>query len=287
MDGGKKHLTGEYGQGDSIGVVEALTHQPGAATVHAVRESELARLPEGALRFTKHKFSQVVTRVIHPLGEKILGSLQQEGHPRELHSSSSKWDAGNPASNLSTAALMVVSEEVPLTAFTQELKHALKHALSAVGPALLLTNGNIKQRLGSAVLDSIHGSQPTSWLGQQENIHPIIPYQADSTLTPRTQRCIQQADCILMVGLGDQEPTVGELEAPLQPICTMLLHSWARQASDTAAELLSHSHLFSNTITFLPQTVTREYSHLLELDCAKREGNPNTKPKPALLKVYW
>ncbi|XP_075295503.1 patatin-like phospholipase domain-containing protein 7 isoform X4 [Opisthocomus hoazin] len=174
MDDGKKHLTGEYGRGDLIGVV--------------------------------------VTRLIHLLGEKILGSLQQGGHPLGLHSSSSKWDAGNPASNLSTVAIMPVSEEVPLTAFTLELKHAL----SAVGPALLLTSDNIKQRLGSAALDSIHEYRLSSWLGQQEDIHRIVLYQADSTLTPWTQRCIRQADCILIVGLGDQEPTVGELERMLE-----------------------------------------------------------------------
>uniref|UniRef100_A0A8C3LL15 lysophospholipase n=1 Tax=Chrysolophus pictus TaxID=9089 RepID=A0A8C3LL15_CHRPC len=133
MDDGKKHLTGEYGRGDLIGVVEALTHQPRATTVHAVRDSELAKLPEGALTSIKRKFPQVVTRLIHLLGEKILGSLQQGGHPFGLHSSSSKWDAGNPASNLSTIAIMPVSEEVPLTAFTLELKHAL----NAVGKKCL------------------------------------------------------------------------------------------------------------------------------------------------------
>ncbi|XP_068270188.1 patatin-like phospholipase domain-containing protein 7 isoform X4 [Nyctibius grandis] len=213
MDDGKKHLTGEYGRGDLIGVVEALTHQPRATTVHAVRDSELAKLPEGALTSIKRKFPQVVTRLIHLLGKKILGSLQQgAGHPLGLHSSSSKWDAGNPASNLSTVAIMPVSEEVPLTAFTLELKHAL----SGVGPALLLTSDNIKQRLGSAALDSIHEYRLTSWLGQQEDIHRIVLYQADSTLTPWTQRCIRQADCILIVGLGDQEPTVGELERMLE-----------------------------------------------------------------------
>ncbi|XP_061867623.1 patatin-like phospholipase domain-containing protein 7 isoform X3 [Colius striatus] len=212
MDDGKKHLTAEYGRGDLIGVVEALTHQPRATTVHAVRDSELAKLPEGALTSIKRKFPQVVTRLIHLLGEKFLGSLQQGGHPLGLHSSSSKWDAGNPASNLSTVAIMPVTEEVPLTAFTLELKHAL----SAVGPALLLTSDNIKQRLGSAALDSIHEYRLTSWLGQQEDIHRIVLYQADSTLTPWTQRCIRQADCILIVGLGDQEPTVGELERMLE-----------------------------------------------------------------------
>ncbi|KAM6316328.1 patatin-like phospholipase domain-containing protein 7 isoform 2-T2 [Podargus strigoides] len=174
MDDGKKHLTGEYGRGDLIGVV--------------------------------------VTRLIHLLGEKILGSLQQRGHRLGLHSSGSKWDSGNPASNLSTVAIMPVSEEVPLTAFTLELQHAL----SAVGPALVLTSDNIKQRLGSAALDSIHEYRLTSWLGQQEDIHRIVLYQADPTLTPWTQRCIRQADCILIVGLGDQEPTVGELEKMLE-----------------------------------------------------------------------
>lgn len=60
------------------------------------------------------------------------------GHPFGLHSSSSKWDAGNPASNLSTIAIMPVSEEVPLTAFTLELKHAL----NAVGKKCLCVMGN-------------------------------------------------------------------------------------------------------------------------------------------------
>ncbi|KAG6921809.1 patatin-like phospholipase domain containing 7, partial [Chelydra serpentina] len=59
MDDGKKQLTGEYGRGDLIGVVEALTHQPRATTVHAVRDSELAKLPEGALTSIKRKFPQV------------------------------------------------------------------------------------------------------------------------------------------------------------------------------------------------------------------------------------
>ena len=42
-----------------------------------------------------------------------------------LQTPTSKWDAGNPVSNLSTVAILPVSEEVPLTAFTLELQHAL------------------------------------------------------------------------------------------------------------------------------------------------------------------
>ncbi|KAM8865714.1 patatin-like phospholipase domain-containing protein 7 isoform 1-T1 [Synchiropus picturatus] len=216
-DDGKKELAGEYGRGDLIGVVEALTHMNRATTVHAVRDSELAKLPEGALKSIKRRYPQVVTRLIHLLGQKILGNMQQVNGPLAarslaLHTPTSKWDAGNPASNLSTVAILPVSEEVPLTAFTLELQHAL----SGIGPTLLLTSDIIKQRLGSAALDSIHEYRLSSWLGQQEDIHRIVLYQSDSSLTPWTQRCIRQADCIIIVGLGEQEPTVGELERMLE-----------------------------------------------------------------------
>uniref|UniRef100_A0A8C1NBH3 lysophospholipase n=1 Tax=Cyprinus carpio TaxID=7962 RepID=A0A8C1NBH3_CYPCA len=205
-DDGKKELAGEYGRGDLIGVVEALTHLNRATTVHAVRDSELAKLPEGALNSIKRKYPQVVTHLIHLLGQKILGNMQQVNGPL------SGWDAGNPAANLSTVTILPVSEEVPLTAFTLELQHAL----SAIGPTLLLTSDIIKQHLGVAALDSVHEYRLSSWLGQQEDIHRIVLYQSDRSLTPWTQRCIRQADCIIIVGVGEQEPTVGELERMLE-----------------------------------------------------------------------
>ncbi|XP_061529181.1 patatin-like phospholipase domain-containing protein 7 isoform X3 [Phycodurus eques] len=216
-DDGKKELAGEYGRGDLIGVVEALTHMNRATTVHAVRDSELAKLPEGALNSIKRRYPQVVTRLIHLLGQKILGNMQQVNGPLTarslaLHTPNNKWDAGNPASNLSTVAILPVSDEIPLMAFTLELQHAL----SGIGPTLLLTSDIIKQRLGSSALDSVHEYRLSSWLGQQEDIHRIVLYQSDSGLTPWTQRCIRQADCIIIVGLGEQEPTVGELERMLE-----------------------------------------------------------------------
>lgn len=216
-DDGKKELAGEYGRGDFIGVVEALTHMNRATTVHAVRDSELAKLPKGALNSIKRRYPQVVTRLIHLLGQKILGNMQQVNGPLGAHSlalqtPNSKWDAGNPASNLSTVTILPVSEDVPLMAFSLELQHAL----SGIGPTLLLTSDIIKQRLGSAALDSVHEYRLSSWLGQQEDIHRIVLYQSDSRLTPWTQRCIRQADCIIIVGLGEQEPTVGELEQMLE-----------------------------------------------------------------------
>uniref|UniRef100_A0A663NEP1 lysophospholipase n=1 Tax=Athene cunicularia TaxID=194338 RepID=A0A663NEP1_ATHCN len=277
MDDGKKHLTGEYGRGDLIGVVEALTHQPRATTVHAVRDSELAKLPEGALTSIKRKFPQVRKQSIFCPSQKMSEELKLPISTKSsgclgiaLHSSIT-WDAGNPASNLSTVAVMPVSEEVPLTAFTLELKHAL----SAVGPALLLTSDNIKQRLGSAALDSIHEYRLTSWLGQQEDIHRIVLYQADSTLTPWTQRCIRQADCILIVGLGDQEPTVGELER-------MLENTAVRAQKQLVLLHKEDGPLPSRTVEWL--NMRSWCSAHLHLNCPRRVFSKRSLPK--LIEMY-
>uniref|UniRef100_A0A8C2EVZ8 lysophospholipase n=1 Tax=Cyprinus carpio TaxID=7962 RepID=A0A8C2EVZ8_CYPCA len=204
---GKKELVGEYGRGDLIGVVEALTRQPRATTVHAVSDTELVKLPEGTLNNIKRRYPQVVTRLIHLLGQKILGNLQQPRGPF-----SSAPDVTNPASNLSTVAVLPVCDDVPINAFNLELSHAL----SAIGPTLLLTSDIIRERLGASALDSIHEYRLSGWLAQQEDINRIVLYQTDSGMTPWTQRCIRQADCILIVGLGDQEPALGELEQMLE-----------------------------------------------------------------------
>uniref|UniRef100_A0A286Y533 lysophospholipase n=1 Tax=Cavia porcellus TaxID=10141 RepID=A0A286Y533_CAVPO len=211
---GKKELVGEYGRGDLIGVVEALTRQPRATTVHAVRDTELAKLPEGTLGHIKRRYPQVVTRLIHLLSQKILGNLQQlqgpfpgSGLGVPPHS-----ELTNPASNLSTVAILPVCAEVPMMAFTLELQHALQ----AIGPTLLLNSDIIRARLGASALDSIQEFRLSGWLAQQEDTHRIVLYQTDASLTPWTVRCLRQADCILIVGLGDQEPTLGQLEQMLE-----------------------------------------------------------------------
>ncbi|XP_071245289.1 patatin-like phospholipase domain-containing protein 6 isoform X3 [Salvelinus alpinus] len=214
---GKKELVGEYGRGDLIGVVEALTRQPRATTVHAVRDTELVKLPEGTLNNIKRRYPQVVTRLIHLLGQKILGNLQQargpfSGSALGRSSVASSPDVTNPASNLSTVAVLPICDEVPINAFNLELSHAL----SAIGPTLLLTSDIIRERLGASALDNIHEYRLSGWLAQQEDINRIVLYQTDSSMTPWTQRCIRQADCILIVGLGEQEPALGQLEQMLE-----------------------------------------------------------------------
>ena len=75
---GKKELVGEYGRGDLVGIVETLTQNLRSTTVMAVRDTELAKLPEGLLDAIKLKFPMVVSRLINLLGHRILGIIYNQ-----------------------------------------------------------------------------------------------------------------------------------------------------------------------------------------------------------------
>lgn len=206
---GKKEMVGEYGRGDLVGVVELLTGAKRATTVMAVRDTELAKLPEGLLNVIKIKYPVVVTRLIHLLGHRLLGSLQK-GDTVKAASMISR----PTGSNFTTIAALAVNEDVPLSTFTLELCHALR----SIGPVFRLTSEYIKKQLGASALDTANEYRLCNWLGQQEDRNRVLLYQCDSQMTSWTQRCIRQADCILIVALADQEPLVGQLEKQAESI---------------------------------------------------------------------
>ncbi|XP_031548812.1 patatin-like phospholipase domain-containing protein 7 [Actinia tenebrosa] len=229
LENGKKELVSEAGRGEIIGLVEVLTQAPRATTVHAIRDTEIAVLPDGLLNTIKRQHPHVVSRLIHLLGERLLGQYRR-GTVRteallENHRPVDNQIFGG--SNLGTVALIPASTNVPLANFSFELSLAL----NAIGTTLLLTSNFVRSNLGSSALDSMNEYRLASWLGQQEDLHRMVLYQADSYMSAWTKRCIRQADCILIVGLADENPAVGQLELQLESIQVraqkelILLHS--------------------------------------------------------------
>ncbi|XP_018378031.1 PREDICTED: neuropathy target esterase sws isoform X3 [Trachymyrmex cornetzi] len=212
---GKKEPVAEYGKGDLVGIVEMVTQTPRSTTVMAVRDSELAKLPEGLFNVIKLRYPIVVTRLINLLGHRILGTWQQahtKNSSNDTQRAAATVDARPAQVNFSTVAIVPVSDDVPLTAFTYELYHSL----CAIGPCLRLTSDVVRKTLGTTIMEPANEYRLTSWLAQQEDQHRISLYQCDSSYTLWTQRCVRQADCILIVGLGDRAPSIGRTEREIE-----------------------------------------------------------------------
>ncbi|GAB1610265.1 patatin-like phospholipase domain-containing protein 7 [Argonauta hians] len=222
----KKELVGEYGRGDLVGIVEALTQTQRATTLMAVRDTELADIPSELLNHIKRKYPQIVARLIHLLGQRLLGNLQSRSAPLTIENRLL-------VSNLSTVAVVPVSRDVPLTNFVLELQHAL----NAIGPTARITSEIVSEKVGSSGLNSLNDFRLFSWLGQHEDINRMVLYQCDNTMTRWTKHFVRQADCILIVGVATNDPTsLGEVETQLENIAVraqkelILLH---REGTDT------------------------------------------------------
>ncbi|ESP05016.1 hypothetical protein LOTGIDRAFT_61439, partial [Lottia gigantea] len=256
--GGKKELVGEYGRGELVGIVEVLTQTERATTAFAVRDTEVAKMPSGLLNVIKRRYPQIVTRLIHLLGERILGNLQNRNTRLyflyDIYVTNIFTDnMSRPAvTNLATVAVLPISEDVPLTNFTLELQHAL----NGIGLTTRLSSEIIKTRLGAHALDSVNEFRVFSWLGQQEDLHRMVLYQCDFGHSRWNKYCMRQADCIIIVGLGHNEPTVGVVEKQLETVAAkaqkelVLLHKEDADTPRRTVEWLenrgwcsSHHHL--------------------------------------------
>lgn len=102
---------------------------------------------------------------------------------------------------------MPISDDVPLTSFTYELYHSL----CSIRSTIRLTSEFVRSVLGRSIMDLNNEYRLTTWLAQQEDQHKIALYQCDYSFSSWTQRCIRQADCILLVTLGNKQPILGKV----------------------------------------------------------------------------
>ncbi|EDQ90470.1 uncharacterized protein MONBRDRAFT_16206, partial [Monosiga brevicollis MX1] len=200
---GSKAIMREYGRHELVGELEVLTETPRATTIHAVRDAELAKIPAGLLHLVKHKHPHVATHLMRMLSERLLGLVKGV----ELEST-------DP--NLTTVALLPTSPTVPLSLFAERLRRAL----GLYGETLHLNAAIVKEQFGMHPC-TIRGSQEYSfvrWLASQEDRHSVVLYEADYELNDWTRRCIRQADCVLIVGVGHETPSVGPAESELENV---------------------------------------------------------------------
>ncbi|KAK6102324.1 Cyclic nucleotide-binding domain family protein [Brugia pahangi] len=200
-----KKVIEEFGRGDVLGMIEVLQRVPRATTVLAIRFSQLARLPEGLLNFIKIKFPQVGFRLVHLLGQYYTSSIQSTSTFRCGYKDGLSMTTGDPQShikNLHTIAVVAATPDVPLTAFTCELYHALTANLRV----LRLSSQKIAELLDVSVLEKQADFRLMHWLNLQEDTYPLIIYECDTSATSWTRRCLRQADAILFVANGEQKP---------------------------------------------------------------------------------
>ncbi|CAO3600064.1 unnamed protein product [Absidia cylindrospora] len=241
---GHLEILGEFGHGESVGELEVLTGTPTTSTLHAIRDSELARIPKTLFNALAHRHPEVTLQISRMVAYRSLQlvmnkGISGQGNNASLHlqqaisaSSSSPSSPMNTSSrssslgstpnlhselygrnnvNLKTIGILPVNSMVPLEEFAANLKTALMHDVGA--SCILLNSASITTVMGKHAFSRMGKLKIASWLAEQEEKARIVLYLADGGVNSQwTRTCIRQADCILLVGLGDEDPSVGEFE---------------------------------------------------------------------------
>lgn len=211
-DGRGKEMVCEFGRSECVGLVDCYGSKLRTTSVHAVRDTEVARIPAALMHHIKRLYPTTVTNIISLMTDQVIrqkfkGDAQSQNiftqRPENSHEESMVTYGGiaNHLANISTIAILTSDFDVPLDLFTLELANVLKQH----GTVQRLNSDTIRKRLGERAMESNNEYRLTTWLGQQEDVHRMTCYQCDSSLSNWTKRCLRQADCILIVAMGDSK----------------------------------------------------------------------------------
>jgi hypothetical protein len=112
--------------------------------------------------------------------------------------------------NLKTIGIIPVNGTVPIIEFAEYLRYELMHSVDAT--CTLLNSATVTSNMGKHAFSQLGKLRLASWLAEQEEKYRIVLYLADSGSHSWMRTCIRQADCILLVGLGNNDPSVDEYE---------------------------------------------------------------------------
>jgi len=194
--GGEKTI-GAVFRGEIVGEMAILSGEKRTATVCAVRDSDLVRLTKDGFEEINKAYPGVSMAILRILVNRL------KERDRASHRSS--------AVNI---ALVPAGPDVPLSEFSRRLSAAL----SLTDRTALLDSGRLAAEFSAdagiaqtADDDPLHPGL-VAWLEELESGHDFVLYEADADATPWTQRCIRQADRVLIVGRAGDDPAPGRIE---------------------------------------------------------------------------
>jgi NTE family protein len=166
-------LIAEITPGNIVGEMSLLSHGKRTRSVAALRDSEVWRLPQKSFdTFTAHHPEVLPALMRNVAARNVMGPVKRRRQPR-------------------TFALLPAGANVPAGRFSVLLEAALGRL------------GGDVQVLGHNSLD-----QDPDWFQRCELDNAYVLYRADPALTPWTELCLRQADCLIVVRNADTgDPT--------------------------------------------------------------------------------
>ncbi|TGZ84609.1 lysophospholipase nte1 [Ascodesmis nigricans] len=208
---GAMKVTGEYGQGESVGELEVMTETTRPNTIHAIRDTEIARFPKTLFNSLAQEHPAITIQI-----SKIIASrMRQLVDDPSLEQGQANHGGLKKISstvNIRTVCILPVTAGLPVMKFAHRLSTALKEIGTPHG-VTILNQAAILSHLGRHAFSKLGKLKLQGYLADLEEKYGMVIYVADTSVNaPWTQTCISQADTILLLGLAEGSPAIGEYE---------------------------------------------------------------------------
>ncbi|KAI5307561.1 phosphatidylcholine and lysophosphatidylcholine phospholipase, partial [Ascosphaera atra] len=229
---GKLTITGEYGQGESVGELEVMTESTRPATLHAIRDTELAKFPRTLFNSLAQEHPGITIQISKLIAQRMRDLLDKPS----LEGSDLRSPEGTSVQNLRTVAILPVTAGVPVVEFGNRLLSAFNQ-IGVTNGVTALHQADILNHLGRHAFSRMGRLKLSQYLADLEEKYGMLLYVADTNVNaPWTQTCIKQADCILLVAVAEGPTSIGEYERFLLGMKTtarkelVLLHTMAQES---------------------------------------------------------
>ncbi|MCJ1481142.1 phosphatidylcholine and lysophosphatidylcholine phospholipase [Schaereria dolodes] len=212
-DDGTMRVVGEYGQGESVGELEVMTESARPATLHAIRDTELAKFPKSLFNSLALEHPGITIKISKIIAQRMRALIEDPLNEQGKDKTSTATNKTVTSTlNLRTVALLPVTAGVPIVEFGNRLMSALTQ-IGVVNGLTSLNQAAILNHLGRHAFSRMGKLKLSQYLADLEERYGLLLYVADTNVnSPWTQTCISQADCILLVGLAEGSPSIGEYE---------------------------------------------------------------------------
>lgn len=180
----------EVGPGEIVGEIALFTDQARTASLLAMRDCELFRIPRHVFARISEKYPQI-----------LLGLYRSSFQRLVRHGSAAAYRPRRP-----NTAVLAAHADADIADFLDELTTAMAEH----GSSERLTSSSVDEALGKAgISDSRRGDASevrlVQWLNGREQRLDRLVYEAEPTWTGWTDRCVRQADQVLVVADASDE----------------------------------------------------------------------------------
>ncbi|MCG9875176.1 MAG: patatin-like phospholipase family protein [Leptospiraceae bacterium] len=190
--------SGEFQRSDILGELSIFTREPRSATVRAIRESEILRIPRGIILNILLKQPEALLEVTSTISQRLMHARSKD----EVK-----------ASNVFSFSVFPTRKDTSTKAFLEYLYDLI----SNIDKIQIVTKEDFESQFPNytpkSELEIEH--KVVTWFQEIENTNKYVIYKGDYEDTEWSQRCYHQSDRVLFLQDATKPASISELEISL------------------------------------------------------------------------